>query len=437
MYPVVKEETIVGLETFYTNHEGIGGKLRSIPEDFKVNENFQSPPRDDQGIYVIAQIQSKNWETNHLIRTLSHKLHISRKRIRFAGTKDKRSVSTQLFSFYDVSVDDVKNIKIKDVLINNVYRSDRNLFLGSLKGNCFDICIRNISNDVTRNQIDSILKPLQDIKGFPNYFGIQRFGIIRPITHIVGKKMVHGDIKGAVDTYLTEIDPHEANDIIALRKQLRDTNDYAYAFQHFPARLSFEKAMLNHLQVHPDDFIGAIKQLPKNLISLFINAYQSYLFNRMLSKRITRKLPLHHAIIGDVIIEIENGQLTNRYFQANDSNIEKINTQIDRKKAMVSTVLIGYETSFSKGEMGEIEQLVFDAEKIDIRDFIIPDLPMASSKGTRRSILAPLNNSSYELSSDILNKKQQMVQIQFDLKKGCYATSFLRELMKADDIRAY
>jgi len=87
--------------------------------------------------------------------------------------------------------------------------------------------------------------------------------------------------------------------------------------------------------------------------------------------------------------------------------------------------------------MGEIEQLVFDAEKIDIRDFIIPDLPMASSKGTRRSILAPLNNSSYELSSDILNKKQQMVQIQFDLKKGCYATSFLRELMKADDIRAY
>ena len=112
MYPVVKEEKIVGLETFYTNHEGIGGKLRSIPEDFNVKENFQSPPRVDQGSFVIAQIQSKNWETNHLIRTLSHKLHISRKRIRFAGTKDKRSVSTQLFSFFDVSVDDLSLIHI-------------------------------------------------------------------------------------------------------------------------------------------------------------------------------------------------------------------------------------------------------------------------------------------------------------------------------------
>ena len=437
MHSVVKEEKIVGLETFYTSHEGIGGKLRSIPEDFKVTEHFSPPLKNDDGIYTIARIRSKNWETNHLIRTLSHKLHISRKRVGFAGTKDKRSLSTQLFSFYDVPIEDVEDIRIKDVIIDQIYRSDQKLFLGSLKGNHFDIKIREISGGITKNQLDDLLEPLCAIHGFPNFFGIQRFGVIRPITHIVGKQMVNGDIKSAVETYLTHIDLHEEDHIISLRKQLKETNDYSYAFQHFPPPLSFEKALLNHLQVHPTDFIGAIKQLPKNLISLFINAYQSYLFNRMLSQRIKRNLPLDQAIEGDVIIEVQNGQVTDRYYPVTDGNIEKVNTQITRKKAVVSTVLIGYDTIFSRGEMGEIEHEVFDAEFIDKRDFIIPDLPVASSAGARRSIFAPLNNLSYDLIDDEHLKDQKLVPIQFNLKKGCYATSFLRELMKADDIRAY
>jgi tRNA pseudouridine13 synthase len=157
----------------------------------------------------------------------------------------------------------------------------------------------------------------------------------------------------------------------------------------------------------------------------------------MLSQRISKGLPLNQAVEGDVVIEVQNGELTDRYFSVSRANREKVNTQIERKKAVVSTVLIGYETMFSKGEMGDIEQRVFDAEAIDKRDFIIPDLPVASSKGTRRSIYASFSNLSYQINTDDRNSNKKKVQIQFDLKKGCYATSFLRELMKADDIRAY
>ena len=102
MKSVLKEEQNVGLETFYTETKGIGGKLRSIPEDFIVEERFSNPKHDEKGPFCIATITSKNWETNQLVRTLGKNLQVSRKRIHFAGTKDKRAVSTQLFSFYDI-----------------------------------------------------------------------------------------------------------------------------------------------------------------------------------------------------------------------------------------------------------------------------------------------------------------------------------------------
>ena len=189
MISVLKEEQAVGLGVFYTPSKGIGGKLRVIPEDFIVTELFSYPTSNDEGMFTITTIQSRNWETNHLIRTLSKHLHISRKRIQFAGTKDKRSLSTQLFSFFNVSPEDISHLKLRDVIIFVVYRSNEKLYLGALKGNHFDIYIRDVSNTISKKDIDILLTPLQHIKGFPNFFGIQRFGIIRPITHLVGKNL--------------------------------------------------------------------------------------------------------------------------------------------------------------------------------------------------------------------------------------------------------
>jgi len=437
MKSVLKEEQNVGLETFYTETKGIGGKLRSIPEDFIVEERFSNPKHDEKGPFCIATITSKNWETNQLVRTLGKNLQVSRKRIHFAGTKDKRAVSTQLFSFYDIPLEKIQQLSIKDVTISDIYLSSEKLFLGNLKGNHFNICIRNVSSEKTEQKLKDIITPLQDIGGFPNFFGIQRFGIIRPITHLVGKKIVQDDFEGAVMTYLIFLDEHEDTQAYQKRLMLKETNDFKEAFHSFPSYLNYEKAMLNYLQVHPDDFVGALKELPKNLITMFVYAYQSYLFNKMLSQRIKKDLPFDHAVIGDTVIEIKDEKNTENYFQVNSFNIDKVNKQIKRGKAVVSSVLIGANTEFSNGEMGEIEESVFEKESIDKRDFIIPKLPLASSMGTRRGVYTPLENVSYQIKNDSLNPEMMQVRLKFDLRKGCYATSFLREIMKASDIRNY
>ena len=87
--------------------------------------------------------------------------------------------------------------------------------------------------------------------------------------------------------------------------------------------------------------------------------------------------------------------------------------------------------------MGEIEHKIIDKEKIDLRDFIIPDIPNLSSKGSRRSILSNVKDLNFKLVDDDINKGKLSLKLKFELSKGCYATSLLREFMKTDDIRKY
>ena len=112
---VLEAERIVGIETFFTPFEGLGGKLRSQPEDFIVTEISNYPKKSETGKFLIADVTTKNWETNLFVRELSNKLHISRQRINFAGTKDKRAVTTRVISIYKVTSDQVSNINIKNV----------------------------------------------------------------------------------------------------------------------------------------------------------------------------------------------------------------------------------------------------------------------------------------------------------------------------------
>jgi len=427
----------IGIENYLTPTPGIGGKLRSITNDFIVEEIFQFPVEKENGVFAVAEVLSKNWETHTLVKTLSKKLHISRKRIGFAGTKDKRSHSKQLMSFQNISKEKLSNIKIKDVEINNIYKSDKPIKIGKLYGNRFEIIIRNIGKNITSNHIQNTVSHLDKQGGFPNYYGIQRFGIIRPITHIVGKYIVQGDFKKAAMSYVANPIKGESKETYKLRDELEQTLDFPKALHSYPKYLNFEKAILNKLSTNPDDFISALKELPKNLLTMFINAYQSYLFNKILSKRMSKKIPLNKAIIGDIILPVRKSSESENIIYVTRSNIEKVNKQISKQKAFVSGLLVGYSPNFSEGEMGEIEHRIIDEEKIDYRNFIIPEIPFISSSGSRRALLAKINNFDWKLDIDEINEGKQAILMKFELKKGTYATSLLREFMKSKDVRNY
>jgi TruD family tRNA pseudouridine synthase len=61
----------------------------------------------------------------------------------------------------------------------------------NLLGNRFEIVIRNIDKKIDTKNIQKTISFMEKYGGFPNFYGIQRFGIVRPVTHIIGKNKVN------------------------------------------------------------------------------------------------------------------------------------------------------------------------------------------------------------------------------------------------------
>jgi tRNA pseudouridine13 synthase len=430
-------EQSIGIHSYITAHQGVEGKLRVKIDDFHVTELPLYPPKKENGVFTIAEVSSRNWETHMLVQELAHRLHFSQRRISFAGTKDKRAWSTQLMSFERVSPELLSQVNIENVTLQNIYQSDTPVRIGSLRGNHFEIIVRNLDPSITPERITPLSAPLEQLGGFPNYYGIQRFGAVRSITHLVGKYIVQGDFENAVMTYIAHPLKGESESTYALRADLEKTRDYSKAFHAYPESLHFEKALLNRLIQNPTDFRGSLLELPKNLLLMFINAYESLLFNRILSERMKRKLPLNQAIIGDRIAPLRKDIITEEYLPVTERNLAKVHAQLSKKKAVVTGLLLGYDAEFATGEMGEIEHAVIEAEHIDPRDFIIPEIPFLSSGGSRRALLASFSNFQWLLHPDDCFENRQALHLRFDLPKGCYATCLLREIMKSSDVRNY
>ena len=89
-------ENRVGLNTYVVENEGIGGLIKVKVSDFRVEEEFGKYPLDPKGRFTLIEVTLKNWETNRFINRLAKELRISRNRIWFSGTKDKRAITRQL-----------------------------------------------------------------------------------------------------------------------------------------------------------------------------------------------------------------------------------------------------------------------------------------------------------------------------------------------------
>ncbi len=404
----------IGIYSYLSFSPGIGGKLKKEVEDFYVEEIPVEIERSENGKNLFLKIRLRNWETNRFVKILSKHLGISRNRIRFAGTKDKRSVSVQYFCIYNYS-NHVEH-RIKDAELLEEFRSDSCIELGDLLGNRFVLTLRDAKCDERVEKIE------EELKGFfPNFFGVQRFGATRPITHIIGKYILMGDFENAVRYYVGY--PGDFEEDLG-RKIFFDSLDPREAIREINSRAEYERAILNHLISYSGDYIGALRALPKPLLMMFVHAYQSYLFNMMVSERIKKGIEVQE---GDVVLKTDiRGRPLQEYVNVNSFNIKKIKKLVEEGKAYTSTILFGYKSSFSGGIQGEIEKEIIEKEGIENKIFRIREMPELSSKGRRRNILARY-----------WDYKREDCKFSFSLYPGTYATSFMREFMKREELEYY
>ncbi len=443
-------EHLAGIDVYLTDAPGIGGTIRSDIRDFRVTEivdgmegvsghGMDARGRSDAQ-YLIVKLTKKNWDTHHLIRELSRRFRVSKSRFGWAGTKDKRAITTQTISIWDPDqaiVARIGDLRIPDVELEVLGRSNRKISLGDLRGNEFEIVIRDIggTEDDVLGRIANISGELSHAGGMPNFYGMQRFGTTRPVTHIVGKFIVSGDFEGAAMAYLAQPFPEDRS--LEVRRDLWDTHDFKAALYQFPDHLRHERAMLNHLVAHPGDYVGAFRTLQKNLLRMFVHAHQSFIFNKILSTRIKEGIPLNQAISGDVVCFRGKDGLpdTSRTEVVTQTKLDGINNLIRRKRAWVAHSLIG---SASEPEC-ELEAAVVSDLGIDWNELNrgcrVPEMPELASRGGYRAVVVDVT-PTFDVAAGGSESGGDgfgvCVASRFFLPKGCYATVLLREYMKND-----
>lgn len=448
---VPKLEKLIGIEVYATTSRGIGGIIRCSAEDFIVEEllvngsraeisacgeNYgTSNPLNVNGRYILCILVKRNKDTFLTLKTIARKLRISTEQIHIAGIKDAKAITAQHVTVKGVSVEDIKRIQIKDVRILPTGFFHNKLSSYYLLGNNFHVTVRavNHTESTIQKRVTKTLEQLETVGGVPNFFGHQRFGTIRPVTHIVGKAMVRRKFKKAALLFLAKPSPHEHPESKQFREQLYITQNFKQAFKNFPKKMYYERLMLMHLAEKPDDFVGAFKRLPLKLQALFPQAYQAYLFNKSLSRRIKEGIPLNRAEVGDYVVSVERSGLpmATMYKIVSLENLNEINKAIECGRMRIAIPLVGFKWRHLQGVQGEIEKQILNEEGISPENFRIQEMPKISVGGGLRTAVTPLNNFSLsEISRDEAIMSKRKVELSFMLHRGSYATIVLRELMK-------
>src|SRR3989304_2976338 len=314
--PVPRIDKLLGIDVYATETRGVGGVIRESVDDFVVEEVLVDGSKakiektaekkvlgasSSNQRFLLCVLVKRNWDTFIALRNIAKQLRISQRQIQIAGIKDAKAVTAQHITIENCSMEDVSKVNVKDIEVRPLGYVRDKLSTYFLLGNNFTVRIKAIklSESTIEKRITETTRALDDVGGIPNFFGHQRFGTTRPITHLVGKAIVKGDFEEAAMLFLAQPSANEHPASRQARRELRSTQDFKQALQNFPKQLRYERLMLSHLVGKPADFVGAFKQFPTKLQMLFVQAVQSYLFNRFRSARIKNGFSLNKAEVGD------------------------------------------------------------------------------------------------------------------------------------------
>lgn len=418
-------DTMLNANTYVTSQKGIGGSIRNQYEDFYVEEIPEMLPTGE-GPNVWIWIEKLGRTTLDVVLDIARDLHIDRKRMGFAGMKDKKALTRQWICIANMDSEEqfkqVENLDIYKTDFLEITRGRKKLRMGQLNGNKFRILIRDLDDiEKSADVANEVLKQLE-VTGVPNYYGWQRFGKPRTNTHLVGEALIQNDLAEAVRRYVGNPSPEESGEN-QLARQAYDDGDLEKSLELMGKGMRYEKMMVRQLikdskkgELDDKAYMNALHALPKPLQRMFVHAYQSYLFNDAVSHRV--EMGINRYIEGDIIIDKEERIVR-------DKTPEEYQKLIDNFEVNPTVPLYGTKVPFAGGEVGEMEKNILESYSLDKSDFEVPKMPRLGSHGLRRAVRFQVWDASAKATDD-------GVLAEFSINKGSYATAVLREVMKKD-----
>jgi len=414
------------MEFYGSTTPGVPGRTKASPEDFRVGEISNYPLPDPRGEFSVLRIQSRDWEQHELGMAIARRLGLPAASVQWAGTKDRRAVAERLMSYRGPLPSGP--LDLPRVTVLDAYTARDGLVLGHHFGNSFDVRVSDLAvpPEGALTEFRATEQELRATGHWPNFFGPQRFGEVRPVTHEVGRHLVRGDIAGAIETYLVARPPGTPDGVgDAARATYAETHDAARALREFPSHYRFERALLERV-AQGDTADRTFRALTRELRLLFVHAFQALLFNRWLSRRFAAGLPMGLPIEGDRLLRLgRDGTVRSQEgIPVAADNLVECTDLVRRRGALVAGPLVGYETPTPEGPAGAILEGLLREEGVERTMFRLPATPEIASRGAWRPAVLPVPPIGLSVEGD-------GVRFRFSLPKGAYATVLLREFLKS------
>jgi tRNA pseudouridine13 synthase len=289
----------------------------------------------------------------------------------------------------------LSNYSDEKISLEKIGFAKKPLSAKDMVGNHFTIKITGVKNDLSDfSEQDKIL----------NFYGYQRFGSKRPVTHLVGKALVQKRFDDAVNLVLSYTSEYDSPENTKIRKMMADQTRFAEVLQLIPKGMDLERILLTEMISH-HDAQKAFCKLPLSIRRLFVDAYQSYLFNLTLSKSYEYGEELFAPQHGDVCYG--RGAKLGKY--ENDPAQD------------IAIPLVGY-SYFKKTRFDYHISEILSEQQVSAKDFYINQMQEISNEGGFRT--ARLVCDDFTAKNDTAS---------FVLRRGSFATIVMREIIKPAD----
>ena len=392
MIPEIDSE--LGLSVYSTKFSGTKGKIKQTNEDFEVNEVISEKASnaisEDNGLAVYI-LRKNGIDTTHALHDVEKRFGLV---LRALGLKDSNAVTEQYVQAKTVSRS-LEQIEGKKYSLRRIGFTKKPISKQSMLGNRFKIKISDsISNISEFNEHDKIL----------NFFGYQRFGSKRPVTHLIGKAIIQKNYQEAVDFLLSYSSKYDTEENNHYRKLIAERKSDSEVIEQLPKSMDIEIAVLQSL-AKSNNHNTAIREIPLQMRRFYIHAYQSYIFNKTLSMAFEYE--------EDLFVPKENDVCYDR-----TGKLGKFQNEPDQR---LTVPLVGH-SYFNKTRFDYYIQKILEDEEVLPSEFLIKDFQEISVEGGFRN--SSIQCDGFQASNGV---------IEFQLSRGSYATIVIREILKPDN----
>ena len=394
-------------------------KLKRLPEDFQVDE--LTTVTLTSGEFALYQLTKQSIGTPEVINSVVDRWKIPRRRISYGGLKDKHALTTQ---FVTVHHGPKKPLAQRSFELEYLGQVKKAFVPADIEGNRFTITLR----DMTADKVEQAKVAADDVRrdGLPNYFDDQRFGSLGISGEWIARPWCLGDWERTL--WLALADPHR-DDRSGDKKQKAILRDHWGHWVKCKQALdrSHRRSIVTFLADKEAagkqiDFRGAFCNLNVDLRGLYLSAFQSALWNRMLTRRLTENAEPDSIIP----FELKSGPacfVTSFLSPWSNSDAAPIEDELPLPSA---------RGKLEEGRTLDLLNSVVAEEGLEKRQLRVK-YPRDSffSKSTRKTVIA-IPELDFESAADELYPKRQKVKLAFDLPRGSYATILVKRLTTFD-----